>query len=147
MTAEKEHINLFKGNIIASREINGVNFTLYDNRIFHVEIPRYTKVDMSVTAEGYKFLDENGGGRFYNIYQFHSFADVETETRKWAADPNGNLYTYTDAIVIGNLAQKIVTDFYIRFDKPVVLTKIFFTLDKAVDWTLEQIETKKEQSS
>lgn len=146
MTAEKEHINLFKADIIASQEIEGVIFKLYANRIFHVEIPRYTKVHMSITQAGCNFLDANGGGKFYNVYQFHSFADVETETRKWAADPGGNLYTYTDAIVISNLAQKIVTDFYIRFDRPVVPTKIFFTLDKAVEWSLEQIEAQNDLS-
>ena len=85
------------------------------------------------------FLDENGGGKFYNIYQFQSFSDVETETRKWAADPAGNKYTHTDAIVIGNLGQKIITDFYIRFDKPIVPTKIFFSLEKAIEWTEKQI--------
>lgn len=146
MTAEKEHINLFQANLIASKEIEGVVFKLYENRIFHVDIPRYTKVGMNIPTAGYKFLDENGGGKFYNIYQFHSFSDVETETRKWAADPNGNKYTHTDAIVIGNLAQKIVTDFYIRFDRPVVPTKIFFTLEKAVEWTLEQIEAQTDLS-
>ena len=140
MTAEKEHTNLFNAKRIASQEVEGVIFNLYENRIFHVDIPRYTKVGMDITQAGYRFLDAHGGGKFYNIYQFHSFSDVETETRKWAADPSGNKYTHTDAIVIGNLAQKIVTDFYVRFDRPVVPTKIFFTLEKAIEWTLTQMK-------
>jgi hypothetical protein len=141
MTAEKEQTNLFNAKRIASQEVEGVIFNLYENRIFHVDIPRYTKVGMNITQAGYRFLDAHGGGKFYNIYQFHSFSDVETETRKWAADPNGNKYTHTDAIVIGNLAQKIVTDFYVRFDRPVVPTKIFFTLEKAIEWTNTQIKS------
>lgn len=141
MTTEKEHTNLFKADVVAEHQIDGVFFRLYANRIFHVEIPRFSKIGMNITEEGYRFLDAHGGGKFFNVYQFHSFSDVDTETRKWAADPQGNHYTHTDAIVIGNLAQKIVSDFYIRFDRPVVPTKIFFTLEKAIEWTHEQMRS------
>lgn len=139
MTADKDDIDLFNADLIAESDINGIIFRLYSNRIFHVNVPRYEKIDQKTVEKGYEFLDNNGGGKFYNIYQFQSFADVDNETRKWAADPSGNHYTHTDAIVIGNLGQKIITDFYLRFDKPVVPTKIFFSLDKAVEWTKKQI--------
>lgn len=140
MTTEKEDRDLFNAQLIAEKNIDGVIFQLYSNRIFYVKVPRYEKIDMKIVNEGYKFLDENGGGKFFNIYHFRSFSDVEPETRKWAADPSGNHYTHTDAIVIGNVGQKIITDFYLRFDKPIVPTKIFFSVEQAIAWTEKQFD-------
>lgn len=139
MTAEKENIHLFGAALIAESSFNNVRFRLYENRIFHVIVPEFHKIGVEIIESGYKFLDANGGGAFHNIYQFESFADVEPEIRKWAANENGNLYTLTDAIVIRSLPQKIITDFYLKFDRPVRPTKVFNSLEKAIIWTSEQI--------
>lgn len=139
MTAEKENIHLFGAALIAESSFNNVLFRLYENRIFHVIVPEFHKIGVEIIESGYKFLDANGGGAFHNIYQFESFADVEPEIRKWAANENGNLYTLTDAIVIRSLPQKIITDFYLKFDRPVRPTKVFNSLEKAIIWTSEQI--------
>ncbi len=141
MTAEKEHLNLFGGQLIAHESVKGVEFHLFDNRIFYVKLPRYEKIGTDVIQLGYDFLDRNGGGQFYNVYHFGSFADVEAEVREWAADPEGNDYTICDALVIDSLGQKIITDFYMRFNKPIKPTRAFFSLEKAKDWIFEQIES------
>ncbi len=144
MTAEKENIDLFNADLIAQREVDGVEFMLFSNRIFYMKVPRYEKIGREIVDAGYKFLDDNGGGKFYNIFHFRSFSDLEPELRKWAADPDGNKYTHTDAVVLGNIGQKIITDFYIKFDKPVVPTKIFFSVEKAVEWTEKQMKIYKD---
>ncbi len=140
MTPEKENINVFRANLIAETEEHGVQFKLYENRILHVVIPRFHKIKWNIIEAAYTFLDAHGGGRFYNIYEFNSFADVEPEIREWAADTSGNRYTHTDAIVIGSLSQKIISDFYLRFNRPSKPTRIFYSLDKAAEWTLGQLE-------
>lgn len=139
MTSEKEINKLFSAELIAERRVNNVVFHLYSNRIFHVCVPQLEKISTEIIQAGYNFLDENGGGQFHNIYQFSSFADVEPEIREWAADPDGNNYTVSDAIVIDSLSQKIITDFYMKFNRPVKPTKIFYSLEKAIEWTIEQI--------
>jgi hypothetical protein len=145
MTANKEHLDLFQSSLIAEKEINGVIFRLYENRVFYVTIPRFEKIGKIIIDQGYAFLDEHGGGKYHNVYQFESFSDVEPETREWAADSNGNLYTHSDAIVIGSLSQKIITDFYLRFNRPSHPTKIFYSIDKAAEWTFDQIGKFKEE--
>lgn len=135
MTAEQEDVKVFRAALLAEEHVHGVRFRLYSNRIFHVTVPRYHKIKQEVIDAGYVFLDKNGGGKFFNIYEFHSYSDVEPEIREWAADTSGNHYTISDAIVIGNLAQKIMTDFYIKINKPVKPTRIFYSLDKAIEWT------------
>ncbi len=136
MTAQQEHAKVFRASLIAEEIVDGVRFRLYSNRIFHVTVPRYHKVKRAVIDAGYAFLDKNGGGKFYNIYEFRSFSDVDPEIRDWAADTSGNHYTHADAIVIGNLAHKIMSDFYLHFHKPIKPTRIFYSIEKAAEWTL-----------
>ena len=137
MTAEKEISIIFRAELLAERKYGEVTFRLFSNDIFYVQIPRFEKIGKDIIEQGYKFLDDQGGGKFYNIYHFDSFSDVDPETREWAADDDGNKYTLSDAIVIGSLSQKIITDFYLKFNKPVKPTKIFYSLEKAVVWTLK----------
>ena len=145
MTTEKEHSNLFNSECIAEHEENGVLYRLYKNRIYHVIIPSFNNVGMEIVEVGYRFLNENGGGKFYNIFQFDSFSDIKPEMREWSADSDGNKNTYTDAIVIESLSQKIIADFYIKFNKPTLPTKIFYSLEKAANWTLKQINNSVEE--
>ena len=136
MTTKKEISTIFNGNLLAERKFGEVTFQVYSNKIFYVKIPRFEKIGRDVIDAGYQFLDDNGGGRFYNIYNFDSFSDVDPETRDWAADGNGNLNTHSDAIVIGSMSQKILADFYLKFNRPVMPTRVFYSLEKAVAWTL-----------
>jgi len=138
MTHEKEYIDFFDSPVIAKDEVDGVKLYILENRINYVVIPRMKRVTMDIIEKGYKIINENGGGLYYNIYQFHSFSDVDPEVREWASDPDGGKHTISDAIVIGSLGQKIITDFYLKFDSPFKPTKIFFSLEKAIKWTAAQ---------
>ncbi|NBG67213.1 DUF7793 family protein [Acidiluteibacter ferrifornacis] len=41
------------------------------------------------------------------------------------------------ALVVNNLAYRILSNFFIRFNRPVVPTKVFNSRKKALDWLLE----------
>ena len=138
MIDEKGSTYNFGSELITERIEHEVTFRLYANRLFHVSIPKDMKIGKSVIDSGYQFLEDNGGGKFFNLYEFDSFSDVEPEVREWAADASGNLSTYCDAIVIRNLGQKIMADFYLKVNKPKMPTQIFYSVDKAVEWIKKQ---------
>lgn len=138
MTIEKDISIIFKAELLAESKFGNITFRLFSNDIFYVHVPKFEKIGIDIINAGYLFLDENGGGVYYNVYHFDSFSDVDPETREWAADTSGNKYTYSDAIVIGSLSQKLITDFYLRINKPAMPTRIFYSLEKAIDWTLIQ---------
>jgi hypothetical protein len=137
MTTEKEISIIFKADLLAQSRLGNITFRLFSNALFYVHVPQFEKIGIEVINFGSAFLDENGGGEYYNVYHFDSFSDVDPETREWAADTSGNKYTISDAIVIGSLSQKIITDFYLRINKPAKPTRIFYSLEKAIAWTLE----------
>ena len=128
----------FNFKLIDELDIGSVIYRLYDNKIFHAIIKKGEKITMDMALNGVDFLNKNGGGSFYNIYEFSSFSEMEPELREWASQPNENGYTCVDAIVISNLAQKLIANFYLKFNKPPRPTKIFYDSDKAVEWILIQ---------
>lgn len=95
---------------------------------------------MDMAVRGVDFLKKNGGGSFYNVYEFSSFSEMEPEIREWASQPNENTYTYLDAIVISNLAQKLIANFYLKFNKPPRPTKIFTTTESALEWIVSEMK-------
>ena len=60
MTDEKVSPYNFDSQLVAERVELGVTFRIYENRIFHVSIPKDMKIGKSVIDCGYSFLDENG---------------------------------------------------------------------------------------
>ena len=126
--------------LIDELDIGSVVYRLYDNRIFHAIIKKGEKITMEMALQGVDFLEKNGGGVFYNIYEFCAFSEMEPELREWSSQPNENGYTYVDAIVITNLAQKLIANFYLKFNKPPRPTKIFLDSSDAVKWILEEKE-------
>lgn len=129
-------------NIVLVDEVDSgsIIYRLYENRIFHAIVKNGEKVTMEMTIKGYDFLNKHGGGKFYNLYEFRPYAEMDPEVRVWAAQDSGNHYTFVDAIVISNFAQKIIANFYLKFNKPAKPTKIFTSTEKALEWIFLEIE-------
>jgi hypothetical protein len=59
---------------------------------------------------------------------------VTSAAREYSASAAGLRCTIADAYVVTNLAQKILANFYISFNKPLVKTRIFDDEKNAVEW-------------
>jgi len=65
----------------------------------------------------------------------NSFAKIPEEVKFIATnDPNQTTTRNATAILINTLANKVLTDFYIRVFKPSVPTKVFNDEEKALKW-------------
>lgn len=130
----------FGAPLIAQKELDDVVFSVYANHIYHVYVKKESRVTMNVVKQGYRFLNEYGGGLFYNIFQLDSFSEVDPEVREWAAGNSINRHTIVDAIVITGLGQKIIADFYLKINKPPIPTKVFEELNQAVSWVKGEMD-------
>jgi hypothetical protein len=63
-----------------------------------------------------------------------SFSSLTPETRKFMATEESLLYSKAEAFLLKSLAQKILINFYIKFDKPLVPTRVFTKEDEAIKW-------------
>jgi hypothetical protein len=63
-----------------------------------------------------------------------SFSTLAPETRKFMASEESLVYSKAEAFLLRSLAQKILINFYIKFDKPLVPTKVFTKEEEAIKW-------------
>lgn len=58
------------------------------------------------------------------------------EARIFSASEEGSIYTIADAMIVKNLAQKIMVSFYLKINKPIRPSKAFNDESEAVEWLL-----------
>lgn len=62
------------------------------------------------------------------------FSSADTEVMKYLSRGKGTLFTLADSFVIHSLAQKILANFYLKINKPVLPTRFFNKADEAEAW-------------
>jgi len=68
--------------------------------------------------------------------EFINFTDEARST--FVNEQKKDTTAFKMALLIKGLADKIVANFFIRFNKPIVPTKIFSKREKAIAWLLEE---------
>ena len=65
-----------------------------------------------------------------------NFTNVDLEVMKHLSSSESTLVSLADAFVIHSLAQKLLANFYLKINKPILPTKIFNKVDEAEAWLL-----------
>lgn len=104
---------------------NILNIRLKDDAIVE-------KSDMQEYLDAIK--TEFGGRSFKNLVEFGSYSNVTPEARVFAGTIESNAYTLADAFVLHSLSQRILGNFYMKFDKPTKPTLIFSDREEALEW-------------
>ncbi len=63
-----------------------------------------------------------------------SFSSLDDQTREFMATEESLKYSKAEAFLITSLAQKILINFYIKFNKPLVPTRVFTDKEEAIEW-------------
>lgn len=61
---------------------------------------------------------------------------VDKDSRTYMATEEALRYSIAEAVIIGNIAQRIVGNFYLKFNKPGKPVKLFDTKEQAESWLL-----------
>jgi hypothetical protein len=62
--------------------------------------------------------------------------EFDQSARNFSAGPNGTRFTLADAIVVESLAHKLIANFYLKINKPLVPTRVFSNTKEAEKWLL-----------
>ena len=62
--------------------------------------------------------------------------DFDEKARAFSASVLGLKYTIADALVVKNLAQKLMGNFYLNFNRPKKPSRIFTSSEDATKWLL-----------
>ncbi len=74
------------------------------------------------------------GEKFLNLIVVGDSTLVDNETRIVSCSEEGSQYKKADAFVIQSLAQALIMNFYIKFNKPFVPTHFFKKEEDALEW-------------
>lgn len=139
MTSSNPLSAVFNADILFEKVIDHVVLTVFDNGLILVDIGEFTSVTEDLFGKCQQYLHTLGSSKQYHfVFRFASFADIDPDMRKKRATKEGSDFSLSDAIVISNLPQKMLGDFYMRINRPVRPTKFFFSLEKAVAWSLKE---------
>jgi len=77
--------------------------------------------------------------KIFNLFQFGNGSSLSRELREYAASEEGAIRTVGTAIIVKNLAQQLLIDYYLKFNRPTYPTKAFFKKEKAIEWIKESM--------
>ncbi|MBR9833253.1 hypothetical protein GYB57_14000 [bacterium] len=80
----------------------------------------------------------NGSNKYTMITATQDYFNMTPEARStFAAEMKTGFKLQKMAILVNSLAYRIMANFFIRFDKPPVPTKLFNSRKEAIDWLLK----------
>lgn len=62
------------------------------------------------------------------------FAQFDRDSGDFSSSEEGQRYTFADALVVKSLSQKILANFYLKFNRPAKPTRIFTNEAEAIAW-------------
>ena len=121
-------------------ELSFATVTLRDDGIVNT----YVDLREAVSLEQAKELTDayikiTNGKRTPHLFTANKFVIIEKDVMEFMRDVANN-YGKADAFVIDSLPQKIVGNFYLKFVKPQVPTKLFRTEEKAIEWLKKHVD-------
>lgn len=74
------------------------------------------------------------GRRFPNLITVGKYTTITKEARDYAASDEANKYTLADGYVLHSFHQKIIANFFIKFNKPKMPVRFFNNEEDALEW-------------
>lgn len=68
----------------------------------------------------------------------NEFLGITGEARKYAASKEAGEYTLANAVLIKSLANKLLFNFFLNINKPLIPTKGFNSQSEAFEWLIQQ---------
>jgi hypothetical protein len=103
--------------------------------ILHIHIKAHADLQLEDAVEIVETIGKIGNGKkFPVLIDAGEFANVDKEARIFSASKESNIYTIADAIAYHSFAQKLVANFYLKHNHPVVPTKVFPEKAEAITW-------------
>lgn len=115
--------------------------TLIEGAILHVRLKDFKEMDLGEFIEIQKWSKNTIKNKHtFILAEFGNGSSITKELRDYAASPKGNTLSKGAAVLVRNLAQQLIGDYYLKFNKPVNPTKVFYKRENAIAWIKEQIE-------
>lgn len=106
-----------------------------EDGILHIHIKSELNWEIEESRELFETRKKIANGKKYPIlYTGNHFVIPSSDVRRFVSSQERNELVVADAYVYKSLPQKIIGNFYIKFDKPIRPTRMFTDIDKAIEW-------------
>lgn len=116
-------------------QLNFAKVQLYEPALVRIEIFSGTVIGLK---ESKSMNDAIGalseGKESLVLIVADEFAQFDRDSSDFSASEEGQRYTIADALVVKSLSQKILANFYLKFNKPAKPTRIFTNEEEAITW-------------
>ena len=121
--------------IIETVQLSHTKIELRDDGIiqfFHQDDLRFTMSEIKEMEEVVKKI--TNGITHKSLMIAGTFSNADIEVMEHQSRGEGILFSLADAFVIHSLPQKIIANFYLKINKPVLPTKFFNKVEEAEIW-------------
>lgn len=127
-------------SILNTIDLGFAIMTLRDDGIVNTNILIKEAVSLDQAKELTEaFIKMTKGKKTPHLFTANKFTLIEKDVMEFMKEVANN-YGKADAFVINALPQKIVGNFYLKFVKPQVPTKLFTSEAKAVEWLKQFVD-------
>lgn len=125
--------------VIKNISFKYANVELLDNGVIRIDMLGGHIIDLEESvqlniAQGELLKGETGSGLV--LMMADSTTQFTSEARDFSASKEGLRFSKAEAMVVKNLAQKLIVNFYLKFNNPSVPSKAFNTEEEAIKWLL-----------
>lgn len=126
--------------VINTIDLEFATMTLRSDGIVHTHVNLREAVSLEQAKElTTAYIDITKGEKIPHLFTANKFVIIERDVMKYMKEV-ANQYGKADAFVISALPQKITGNFYLKFFKPHVPTKLFTDKEKAIKWLKQFID-------
>lgn len=136
-------MNTYK--IVKQKETKTVIVTLGNDDIVRVSFKEKVEVSPKEVKENFDAYNEVVLGEVYPfiLSSKSGNADYTTEGLAYAKAHEHEWPKLCVALCVKNLPQRMLANFYLKFNKPAHLHKVFNDMSEAENWCLDQLEKSK----
>ena len=117
--------------------------TLLNESVFHVTIHDFKDLEKSDIVDIIEWVKSKSSKTdWVNLFEFGVGSGASKEARKFASTPEANEITGASAVIVRNLAQQFILDYYMKFNKPLKPTAVFYKKYKALEWVEKKLGQK-----
>ncbi len=124
-------------------ETNRIVVELRSDGIVHVHIKDRVTIDLDCQSEMKRIYWETTNILRPFIFTSGEFLSLTREAQKNAKNMENDVPVASSALIVHNVAQKLMADFYYKFDRPKNPIKVFKDFDKGIEWLKNSPSYKK----
>lgn len=121
--------------LLLDKQLKSYSISLREDGLVQIDINAEAEVTLEEVIEGTDYIMSVVEDRkFPVLFIAKEFSVPSSESRDYLAKKESLPYSLADAYVICSFPQKLIGNFYLKFNKPGRPTKIFTDKDEAIKW-------------